>query len=98
MRVVRFDIGSLKPAKRHPAGYLEVDGYLTRIGVFVYRNPDGSERREFRPPEEVFKGSSLASFARIPVTDGHPPTLLDAANAAQYARGLVGDVVGRDGD
>ncbi len=98
MRVSRLDIGALKSPKRHPAGFLEVDGYVTRAGVFVYRNADGSERRELRPPDEVFKASSMRTFARVPVTDNHPPTMLDAANAAQYTRGTAGDAVGRDGD
>jgi hypothetical protein len=98
MRVNRADIGSLKAPRRHPAGFLEVDGYLTRAGIFEYLNPDGTTRRELRPPDEVFKSSSLKSFARVPVTDNHPPTMLDAGNAAQYARGAVGDAVARDGD
>ena len=35
---------------------------LTRVGIFEYRRPDGSIRRELRLPEEVFAPESLASY------------------------------------
>ena len=44
---------------------------LTRTGFFVYMLPDGTKRREYRPPDEVFKADSLNAFAGIPITDEH---------------------------
>jgi len=98
MLVIRYDIGSLKKASRLPNGWLKVDGYLARTGIQIYRNADGSERREYRPPDEVFKADTLGSFQGVPVTDDHPPKFLDATNTSQYSRGHVGDAVHADGD
>ncbi len=82
---------------RRPDGTLLVEGVLTRSGVFVYHDAAGRERREYRPPDEVFKADALASFNLVPLTDDHPPKLLTAENAKQYAVGAVGEPR-RDGD
>jgi len=94
----RFDIGELQKPTRMGNGWLRVDGHITRSGIFTYRNPDGTTRREFRPPEEVFKGDSLASFGLVPVTNDHPPEALTAANTKAYAVGTVGETVRKDDD
>lgn len=96
--MLRYDVGSLKPPKRMPNGWLRVDGLLTRTGIFTYRNADGTERRELRIPGEVFKGDSLASFALVPVTNDHPPELLTAENTKKYSVGSVGESIRRDGE
>jgi hypothetical protein len=87
--VVRFDRGELHPAHRSKEGFLYVEGRATRAGVFLYRKADGSILRELRPPEEVGNPDSLASLARKPITNNHPPEFVDAANADQYAAGSV---------
>lgn len=72
VRVTRQDRqGRLAKAKR-VNGRIIVPATLGRTGVQVYRNPDGSERREYRPPEEVFHADSIASLAGAPVTNLHP--------------------------
>ncbi len=58
-------------AERTPQGGLRVPANLTRTGVFQYRNADGSTRREYRPPSEVFNADSLGSLEDAPVTDLH---------------------------
>lgn len=68
---------------------MRVDATLTRTGVFKYRNPDGSERLEYRPREEVNAPESLASFEAVPVTDDHPPVMVTAKNARQYTCGTT---------
>ena len=94
----RFDIGELQKPSRMGNGWLRVDGHLTRAGIFTYRNPDGTTRRELRPEGEVFKGDSLASFGLVPLTNDHPPEALTAANTKQYAVGTVGETVRKDED
>jgi uncharacterized protein len=89
MQVRRIDAGGLSKPVRQPNGWLRVDGYLTRTGVFLYGMPDGSTRREYRPPDEVFKADTLASFELVPVTDAHPPEFLNAENTTKYQRGAV---------
>lgn len=66
--------------------------------MFSYRRPDGSEVREYRPPEEVFHADSLASLAGVSVTDLHPPEMVSPANFGKYARGHVGESIRRDAD
>lgn len=90
--------GDTSKAKKLPNGWLRVDGNLTTVGVFPYRKPDGSIRRELRLPEEVFHKDALESFSLVPVTDDHPPEFLDATNTREYSRGTVGEEPRRDGD
>lgn len=45
----------------------------TRVGVFAYKRPDGSEVRELRHPDEVFHADSLASLEDVPVVLGRHP-------------------------
>lgn len=98
MAVTRYDLGALRPAKRLKDGTLRADAYLTRTGVFEYRNADGSIRRELRTSKEVFDADALESFAMVPVTDDHPPGLLVADTAKEHARGTTGENVRRDGE
>lgn len=95
---LRYDIGALRSPERMPNGWLRADGYLTRVGVFLYRNPGGDVRRELRLPEEVFKADSLRSFHLVPVTNNHPPELLTAQNTKTYAVGTTAENVAPDGE
>lgn len=98
MAELRYDIGTLRPAQRLADGRLRVDAYLTRSGVFHYRNADGSTRREYRPDGEVFRPASLASFADVVVTDDHPSEMVSASNARDLSVGFVSGAPRRDGD
>jgi hypothetical protein len=93
MIVNRLDYGSMNRAEKTSQGYLKAPCFATRAGIFLYKNDDGSIRREFRPPEEVFNPESLKTLQGIPVTDNHPPVMLDALNTKEYARGFTGDLV-----
>lgn len=97
-RYERLDARSLKPPMRMDNGFLKVEGHIARVGVQEYRRADGTTHRELRLPEEVFDADSLASFCQLPVTNRHPPGMLTAKNAKQYAVGNVGENVRRDGD
>ncbi len=98
MRFRRIDRATLRPATRMPNGMLRADAFLSRSGVFLYKNPDGSTRREYRPEAEVFKADSLSSFAFATVTDDHPTEPITSENARQFAVGSVGESVVRDND
>jgi len=97
-RVYRKDQVGLDKAERTPEGWLRCDAFLTRVGVFLYPQVDGSTRRELRLPEEVFDVGALKSFASVPVTKEHPHALLDDHSARSYALGANGENVERDGD
>ncbi len=95
----RIDLGQLRSPRKLNGGRLQVEGHLTRSGVFTYVNPDGTTRREYRPDAEVFRPESMQSFALAPLTDQHPDVgLLDSANAKKYAVGWTGEAVRKDGD
>lgn len=97
-RVYRCDLsGSMGKHRRTPQGGLIADGRLTRVGVLSYLQPDGSVRREFRPPEEVFNEDSLASLAHAPVTIDHP-AIVDPDNWQDVTVGHVAGMPERDGD
>lgn len=52
----------------------------------------------FRPASEVFKPVSMDSIKLIPLTDGHPPKNLTAADIQKYAIGWTGEQVTRIGN
>ncbi len=88
----------MQPPVELPGGRLRVDAYLTRTGVFTYRNPNGSIRRELRPESEVFKNDSLGTFSGVPVTDDHPTEIVTGENAREYMVGVVFGDPRRDAD
>ena len=97
--MLRYDQASpLSKPVRLPNGFVRAEGYLTRSGIFVYRDAQGRTVRELRPPEEVMHADSLASFGLMPVTNEHPSELLTADNAKQYAVGSVSESVVPEGD
>lgn len=97
--VLRFDAGVLGKIERTPQGGMRVPATITRTGVFIYYDADGAEIREYRPPEEVFHADALASLADAPVTDKHPPVLVDSKNYKTYSAGNVQhSSVKQDGD
>lgn len=93
----RYDTVKLGPPRRLDDGRLIVEATLTRTGIFVYRNPDGSERREYRD-EATISPKALESLKLAPVTNDHPPVMVTAENADKYVVGQVGESVRRDGD
>ena len=90
-----------------PEGFLRVRARIGRSGLHSYRAaelglPPGfapdAILRVWRPAEEVFDLASMASFRGKPVTDEHPPVMVDAANWKRYAIGHCGPDVSRDED
>lgn len=84
------------PAEKTDEGFLVARAPVTSIGVFSYRNPDGSERRELRLPEEVFNADSLASLRLKPLTLLHPEEAVTPENIEALQVGSVGSDVTTD--
>lgn len=90
LTVRRFDRGELSKPTKLANGWLRVDGYITRAGIFSYRSPDGKVRKELRAASQVLTTDSLGTFSLVPLTMGHPPTgLLDVTNTKSYQVGTV---------
>tara|TARA_R110000822_G_scaffold84867_3_gene199040 strand:- start:18006 stop:19157 length:1152 start_codon:yes stop_codon:yes gene_type:complete len=86
-------------------GFLRVPARISRIGIQEYlavemgltdRDPNDIIKI-YRPEEEVFKDASLSSFANKPVTNNHPPELVNASNSREYSVGMSGPEITRDG-
>ncbi len=88
-QVRRWDSGVVNKVERTDQGYLRCDANITKTGVFTYRQPGGEARRELRLPDEVFDDATMRSFGLSPLTNGHPPVMLDARNTARYQVGSV---------
>ena len=91
--VSRYDFAPITKSETTPEGFLRVWGRTARVGTQLYRRADGSQVREYRPPEEVGNPESLSTFGMIPVTYGHPPALLDSTNTKLYQTGYSGSKV-----
>lgn len=88
---MRFDQGTIRPAQITPEGYLCAEAIFCRDGILEYRTHTGKVRRELRLPE--VNQAALTGFGLKPYTTEHPPILLDASNAKQYAQGLTDSTV-----
>lgn len=91
--VHRYDFAPITGCETTDEGYLRVWCRAARSGTQLYRRADGSQVREYRPPEEVSSPESLSTFGMKPVTWGHPPVLLDSANTKKFQTGYSGSQV-----
>ena len=87
-------------------GFLIVPARISRVGIQNYLASEmGLTDRDpkdiikvYRSQEEVFSEDSLKSFTNKPITDNHPPELINASNSKTYSVGHSGPEVTRDGD
>lgn len=94
--VKRYD--SLDPGKwmttpftKTQEGFLTGRAIVTSVGVFTYKNQDGSISRELRLPEEVFAVDSLNSMKLKPMTNDHPTEWVMPENAKKLQIGSLGN-------
>lgn len=78
-----------EPFVETPEGYLKGRACVTCIGVFSYRNADGSTTNELRLPEEVLNSDSLRTLEGKPLTNDHPMFGVDANSAKMLQVGSV---------
>lgn len=105
LRFFKTDSSNFKKAHKNDNGFLVINEVvLSKAGIFTYRNPDGSTRRELRHPDDVLNKDSVASAMNIPICLEHPTdsegnfVSIDANNSKDLALGLVGDTITIDGD
>ena len=85
----RYDSVTLSMAKFDEYGFLHDTPIVTRSGVFTYLNADGTIRREYRPPDEVFNADSIKTLKGVPITLEHPLTAVNAGNVDKLSVGAV---------
>jgi uncharacterized protein len=96
---------SFQPTSRTttPEGYLCVKGIAAKTGVYQYLASelglDGPERMVgvYRPPEQVFSESSMATYSDKDVTNDHPGDLVNSSTFKEHSVGHVRGV-SRDGE
>lgn len=79
----RYDVMAFR-AEKTSEGFIRDAPIVGRSGLLKYRNADGSERVEYRPPEDALAADSLASLEGKPITLGHK-AMVTAGNATEVA-------------
>jgi hypothetical protein len=95
---------------RTPEGFVTVPAVISGVGVQKYyagefprdeipEQYQDSPTREIhllRSREEVFDGESVQSFNGLPLTNNHPPQMIDASNVKHYMVGISRDNTAED--
>lgn len=97
MAKTRFDYVDLN-VRKTDEGFLIDTPNVARTGILIYRNDDGSERRELRLPEDVFHEDSLNSFVGKPITVDHPKGLITSADVDKFQVGTMLSKGRQDGE
>lgn len=88
-RVQRLDSISLDQTYFTEEGYLVDHPIVTSTGIFEYKNPDGSTRRELRLPEDVFAAESLKSYKGKPIIITHDAGYVSKENVEDECIGTI---------
>lgn len=96
--IARYDKGVVQGETTLTAeGYIKARAIVTRTGVFLYKNADGTIRKELRHPDDVLQLDSLDSMKMIPIVNGHPPErLVTAENAKRLSIGYTGETIDKE--
>ena len=97
-RVHRLDSITLDKTYFTEEGYLVDEPVVTSAGIFEYKNPGGSIRRELRLPEHVFAPGSLETYKGKPVIITHDAGRVDKRNVEREIVGTILSDGYRDGD
>ncbi|WP_419593934.1 DUF2213 domain-containing protein [Thiolapillus sp.] len=84
----RVDVGTVEKYTDQN-GALRLKGRAARTGILVYRMADGSERREYVPPETLFNADSMDVMTGIPLTLNHPTAGVSPDNYNEVVAGAV---------
>lgn len=87
----RYDTYQIKATKTDE-GFIIDRPVIGRVGLLKYLNADGTERIEYRPPEEAFNEDSLKSIRGKPITLGHK-AMVNSKNADKLP--IVGTVLSK---
>jgi len=79
-------------------GYLYAKACLTKTGVFDYKGSDISDELEpnkiykvYRPLNVIEDKNTILSMRSMPVTNEHPPVLLNSKNTKSFSVGFTSD-------
>lgn len=100
---LRLEMDDKAQVRETGDGYLVAMPRVARTGIQLYLGSEVGVKdkqivRIYRPEAEVFAQDSLASYAGKPMTDNHPPKMVDASNWKQFSAGQIGNDILRDGE
>lgn len=71
-------------------GFLTVELAATRAGVMPYfDNQTGEVVMELKPEDEIFSDITMNSIKGVPITDRHPPVMLNTKNWKDFTKGTT---------
>lgn len=86
----RIDAGGRIESRIDDNGYLRVSGTIAKVGVYHYRNADGSTRAELVTAECLRDDGANKTLMGVPATVLHPKEgLINSSTAKIYSRGSV---------
>lgn len=89
-RELRVDTGIIREKKYDKdENVLTTKVDITKAQVLPYRGADGEIHKELIPPGELSKSNWLNSIPNKPVTDTHPPDMLNMETLSTYGRGVL---------
>lgn len=95
----RYDTAKITSSslERDDQGMLRLWGTVSKPGVLVYQNNDGSLRKELVPEQTLMDPDYLKGLSDQVLTNEHPPEPITSENASEYAVGHTNDVIFDDG-
>ena len=71
-------------------GFLTVEIAATRTGVMPYYDWETDTLvNELKPPEEIFSETTMESLKGVPITDRHPPMMVNSENWLDFTKGTT---------
>lgn len=88
---LRYDTAPINKIEVDPdSGFLNAkDVPIARVGVFPYRKSDGSIDMEAKLPQYLLSDDTVESANGKPITDEHPPVMLNKDNVKEYMQGFT---------
>lgn len=86
--VIRYDSAELK-ARQDDNGFLYDSPVVARTGVLVYRNADGTVRRELRTREDATSNGFLESMVGKPIIITHKAGMVNSHSAKGHVVGAM---------
>lgn len=87
-RVDRLDQGLMTPHKTDD-GFVFYEARVAKPGIMIYRNRDGSTRRELVPRSALHDADALGTLGHKPVTLGHPSKPVTPQTFKRHAVGHI---------
>jgi hypothetical protein len=94
----QFDsIGKIKVSKQVDGSYKGI-AFVTKTGIFNYKNANGKQIKQLRHPNDVFSKDSLNTLKMLPITKHHVDKLVTPENMKEYLIGYTGENIEIDGE